>query len=240
VIALALHGFTGRPGQWSGIAAGAVEPALSGHAPDVAVPTGWRFADEVDRVARAARSLGEPVHLLGYSMGGRIALAVAACEPAVARLTLVGAHPGLEDEAARAERRARDETWCALLEERGIEAFARAWEDQPMWASQAALPAGLRERQRADRMSHDPHQLAAALRALGLGAMPPLWGVLEGIRVPVELVAGALDSTYRDLAHRMAARIPGARVSFIDGAGHNPLIERPGALATQLSDRSEP
>lgn len=236
--AVALHGFTGRPGQWSGVLR-AVEPALSGHAPGQPVPAGWRFADEVDRLGRLVAAVGEPVHLFGYSMGGRVALAIAAHQP-VARLTIVGAHPGLEDQAARAERRARDEVWCALLEERGIDEFARAWEDQPMWASQAALPAALRARQRGDRASHDPRALAAALRALGLGAMPSLWPALDSITAPVDLVAGALDPTYIELARRMAARLPRARVAIIDGAGHNVLLEQPVALRRELFDRSEP
>ena len=107
-----------------------------------------------------------------------------------------------------------------------------------MWHSQAALPAELRARQRADRASHDPHQLAAALRALGLGAMPSLWPALESIAAPVDLVAGALDPVYVDLAARMAARIPRARLSIIGGAGHNVLLERPDALRSAIFDRS--
>jgi len=238
VRAVALHGFTGRPGHWRAVV-DAIEPALAGHSPDRPVPAGWRFADEVSRIGAEITALDQPVHLLGYSMGGRLALAVAARFP-LARLSLVGAHPGLEEDAARAERRARDETWCSLLEERGIEAFARAWEDQPMWRSQLALPAAVRERQRAERMAHDPRQLAAALRALGLGAMPSQWADLASLSVPVDLIAGALDPIYVDLARRMAARIPRARVTVIDGAGHNVLLERPDALRAALTDRSEP
>ena len=235
MIAVALHGFTGRPGHWKGILP-AVEPALSGHATALPVPAGWRFDDEVTRIGAQIAALGEPVHLLGYSMGARLALAVAARHP-VTRLTLVGVNPGLAEEAARAERRARDEVWCRLLEERGIESFARAWEDQPMWASQAALPAEVRARQRAERAAHDPRALSAALRSLGLGAMPPLWDALAAIRAPVDLVAGALDPTYREIARRMAAGLPHARALVVDGAGHNVLLERPDALAALCEER---
>jgi 2-succinyl-6-hydroxy-2,4-cyclohexadiene-1-carboxylate synthase len=238
VIAVALHGFTGRPGHWSPVLR-AAEPALSGHAAGLPVPAGWCFDEEVTRIGAEITALGEPVHLLGYSMGARLALAVATRQP-VARLTLVGVNPGLEEEAARADRRARDEVWCRLLEERGIEAFARAWEDQPMWASQAALPAEVRARQRAERTAHDPRALSAALRALGLGAMPPLWGALATLGAPVDLVAGALDPTYAGIARRMAARLPRARVTVVDGAGHNVLLERPDALAALVEERGEP
>ena len=235
MIAVALHGFTGRPGHWQGVLP-AIEPALSGHAPHLPVPAGWTFDEEVTRIGAEISALGEPVHLLGYSMGARVALGIAARQP-VARLTLVGVNPGLEEDAARAERRARDEVWCRLLEDRGSQAFARAWEDQPMWASQAALPAEVRTRQRTERAAHDPRALSAALRALGLGAMPSLWRALSTIRCPVDLVAGVLDPTYVGLAYRMAARLTGARISLIGGAGHNVLLERPDALAALFEER---
>jgi 2-succinyl-6-hydroxy-2,4-cyclohexadiene-1-carboxylate synthase len=67
--------------------------------------------------------------------------------------------------------------------------------------------------------------------------MAPLWDALEGIRVPVDLVAGGLDPTYCEIARRMAARLPRARVAIIDGAGHNVLLERPDALAALLEER---
>jgi 2-succinyl-6-hydroxy-2,4-cyclohexadiene-1-carboxylate synthase len=224
-----LHGFTGRASDWDALSP-ALPLALAGH-DGAAVPAGWSFAAEVDRVAAL---LPGPVHLAGYSMGGRLALAVALAHPAlVARLTLVSAHAGLESDAERAERRALDERWCATLETRGIQAFVSAWEAQPMWRSQDWLPGAVRDRQRDARLAHDPLALAAALRALGPGAMPDLWPALPRLAVPVTLVAGALDEKFTALAHRMAARIPAARVVIVGGAGHNLLLESP----EQIFDR---
>ena len=218
-----LHGFTGRASDWDALAP-ALPLALVGH-DGTPVPAGWSFAAEVDRIAAL---LPGPVHLAGYSMGGRVALGVALAHPhRVARLTLVGAHAGLESEAERASRRAVDDRWCATLEARGIDAFVDAWEAQPMWRSQDWLPGAVRDRQRASRLAHDPHALAAALRALGPGAMPDLWPALPRLAVPVTLVAGALDDRFTALAHRMAALIPAARVVIVDHAGHNVLLEAP-------------
>jgi 2-succinyl-6-hydroxy-2,4-cyclohexadiene-1-carboxylate synthase len=228
-----LHGFTGRASDWDALAP-ALPLALCGH-DGAPVPSGWSFADEVDRVAAL---LPGPVHLAGYSMGGRLALGVAVAHPQrVARLTLVGAHAGLESEVERAERRALDDRWCATLETRGIEAFVDAWEAQPMWRSQDWLPGAVRDRQRDARLDHVPDALAAALRALGPGAMPDLWPALPRLAMPVTLVAGALDEKFAALAQRMASRIPSARVAFIDDAGHNVLLEQPAALASAMGDR---
>lgn len=231
----ALHGFTGRADAWAEAAPHATGLAVAGHAPDVPVPPGWTFDHEVDRIAAVAGAAGEPVHLAGYSMGGRLALAVACRRPElVARLTLVGVHPGLDDPAMIDERRAADEGWCALLERSGIEAFVSAWQEQPMWRSQSALPAEVRERQRIARLEHSPAALAAALRALGLGAMPNLWPHLAELPMPVDWVAGELDDRYVDLARRAAARCRAGRIIVVAGAGHNVLLERPAEISRAL------
>jgi 2-succinyl-6-hydroxy-2,4-cyclohexadiene-1-carboxylate synthase len=226
-----LHGFTGHAGAWDAVAPPpATHLSLAGHAPDVPVPVGWTFDREVDRVAG---ELGRgPVHLAGYSMGGRVALAVAVRFPErIARLSLVAVHPGLDDAAEAADRRAADERWCALLESRGIEAFVAAWEDQPMWRSQSSLAAETRARQRRTRLAHSAPALAGALRRFGLGAMPSLWRRLASLSMPVDWVAGSLDGKYAELAHRAASATPTARVMIIDGAGHNVLLERPAELS---------
>jgi 2-succinyl-6-hydroxy-2,4-cyclohexadiene-1-carboxylate synthase len=226
-----MHGFTGRPDAWDEAVPGPhVGLALIGHAPELPVPPGWTFAREVDRVLD--RLPREPVHLAGYSMGGRVALAAAVRAPRrIARLTIVSAHPGLDDGS---ERRADDERWCEILERRGIAAFVDAWEAQPMWRSQDALPAALRERQRRARLDHSAAELAAALRALGVGAMPSFWPHLAALPMPVDWVAGALDPKYFELAGRAAARIPHGRVLIVPEAGHNVLLERPEPLSRAL------
>ena len=84
------------------------------------------------------------------------------------------------------------------------------------------------------RLAHAPLALAAALRALGLGAMPDLWPELARITAPVAVLAGALDEKFAALAHRIADRLPRARAVLVDGAGHNLLLEAPDAVARAL------
>ncbi|RMH38953.1 MAG: alpha/beta fold hydrolase [Deltaproteobacteria bacterium] len=230
-----LHGFTGGPASFAPLAlADAVAPPLLGHG----APPPWPedFAGEVARIAAA---LPRGCHLVGYSMGARVALGVLATHPGlVARATLIGVRPGLPSERERAARRARDARWIDLLERDGIDAFVAAWEAQPMWASQRGLPAAARAAQRALRRSHDPHGLAAALRALGLGAMPDYTPFLPAIDVPVHLVAGELDATFARIARAMARRMPNARVTIVPNCGHNPVLEAPAAVATVIQPRS--
>lgn len=173
---------------------------------------------------------GSPFPLVGYSMGGRLALAYAVAHPErVSALVLESASPGLPTEEERAARRAADEALARRLEADGIEAFVDFWEGLPLFETRRALPARVRERQRALRLANDPRSLAASLRGLGTGALPGFWDALPGLDLPVLLLAGSLDRKFVGIAGRMAARLPRARQVVVPGAGHTVHLERPAA-----------
>jgi pimeloyl-ACP methyl ester carboxylesterase len=96
-----------------------------------------------------------------------------------------------------------------------------------------------RERQRAIRLGHHAAGLALALRALGLGEMPDLRPHLGRVAVPVALLAGAEDDRFLAHARELAAHLPRARLQVVAGAGHNPIIERPDAVAAALNAEKE-
>lgn len=244
-----LHGFTGAPASWDPVIAHlpasaarrVIAPALLGHAGSA--PHDARSWDEaIDALAAELASAGaRGAHLVGYSMGGRAALGLLARHPALAsRATLIGASPGIEDPDARAARRAEDESRARRLERDGLAAFVDAWEREPIFATQRALPDALRARQRAIRLSHSATGLAASLRAMGQGAMPSLWAALERLDVALTLVVGSEDAKLRAIAGRMAARARRARALVVAGAGHDVGLERPEALARVIADPSSP
>ena len=243
---LLLHGFTGSADAWSDVVAlfgsrrRIVAIDLPGHGPLPAARTARGPIRPEDAVASVVGFLDElgiaRVDLLGYSMGGRVALRVALEHPARLRsLVLLSASPGIADDAERAARRTSDERLADRIGEDGLDAFVDAWTAQPLFATQSGLPAGVRDRERALRMRNDPAGLAACLRGMGQGAMGPMWDALPSLRVPVLLLAGELDAKYRDIAAKMAARMPDARVTIVPGAGHVAHVEQPGAF-TQLVD----
>jgi len=212
-----------------------LRPALVGHrgAPQAARAV-VRFDDEVDRIAGVIRSAAPPgpVHLAGYSLGGRVALGLLARHPALfSGATLVGAHPGLADAADRERRVAADARWIRILRDDGLEAFVRAWEAQPLFATQRdrAAPGALAA-QAETRRAQDPEGLARALEVLGLGAMPPRWRALADIEVPQRWLVGGLDEKFGALAERAVATSPRARLVRVPGVGHNVLLESPGAF----------
>jgi pimeloyl-ACP methyl ester carboxylesterase len=149
---------------------------------------------------------------------------------------LIGLHPGLSDPIARQARADSDEAWCALLEQRGIEAFVDAWQAQLLFESQRALPPEILAAQRSQRLGHHPLGLSHSLRATGLAKMPDLGSVLDSDVWGVELVVGALDAKFAALAARYEHRQPGLRVIRVAGAGHNVLLERPDEAAKVVSE----
>jgi len=175
------------------------------------------------------------VTLVGYSMGGRIALHVAlALGDRVERLVLIGASPGIADPAERQARRQADERLADEIEAASIEAFAHRWAATPVLAGQ---PPSVLAAVQADRLRNTPDGLARALRGLGSGALPSLWDRLGELAMPVTLAVGQRDQKFHQINARMAAEMPVARLEVVAGAGHAAHLEAPGRVAELLAGK---
>jgi 2-succinyl-6-hydroxy-2,4-cyclohexadiene-1-carboxylate synthase len=226
-----LHGFTHTGASWDPVIAAlpqrykALAPDIRGHGSAARRPASLRSV-----VADVCGLAGERFTLAGYSMGGRIALHVAVAAPArVQRLVLIGASPGIEDADERAQRRAADERLADEIEQDTIEAFARRWASTTTVL--AGQPASLREAIHQDRLRNTPSGLAAALRSLGTGALPSLWGRLSELGMPVTLVVGERDEKFRGIGAQMASRLPRTNLIVVPDAGHAVHLEAPRAVA---------
>jgi 2-succinyl-6-hydroxy-2,4-cyclohexadiene-1-carboxylate synthase len=170
--------------------------------------------------------------LVGYSMGGRIALHAALALPErIERLVLIGASPGIADPAEREARLRDDERLACEIESMSIEAFAHRWAQTPVLAGQ---PPDVLAAAHADRLRNRPAGLAAALRGLGNAALPSLWDRLGEIRIPVALLVGERDEKFRAIANQMAAGLPAAEVIVAPGAGHAVHLEAPARVASVI------
>jgi 2-succinyl-6-hydroxy-2,4-cyclohexadiene-1-carboxylate synthase len=243
---MVLHGFTGSAESMACVSDGlrdrhrVVRLELIGHggrdAPkDVAPYAMDACARQIVGIAHAL-DLERP-DLLGYSMGGRAALAAAVASPEVfGRLVLVGATAGIEDPAARRARIEADERLAERIEVDGLEAFVDAWMALPLFASQARLGVAARTRAREQRLRNDERGLANSLRGMGAGAQTPLHDRLARIAQPVLLVVGGEDRKFREIAADLEKRLPDARTRVVDGVGHAVHLEAPGAFARLVSD----
>lgn len=232
-----LHGFTQTGASWQPAIAAlgeryrALAPDIRGHGAAAAARPVSFAAVQADVLALAPPRFA----LAGYSMGGRIALAIALSDAGrerVSRLVLVGASPGLRAPEERRTRREADAALADRIVREGIDAFAASWSALPLFAGQ---PPAVAQAAHAARLAQDPAGLAAALRGLGTGAMEPLWERLEELRIPVALVVGERDAKFRAIAERMAQRLPRASLHVVPGAGHAVQLEAPAAVAAILA-----
>ncbi len=234
-----LHGFTGSGATWTphlaafeGFTTVAVD--LLGHGGSDAPPTPSRYRMErcVDDLTSLLDHLEiERAAVLGYSMGGRVALQLAFQAPErLWALVLESASPGIEDAAEREDRVLSDNALADDIERNGIDAFVDRWQAMPLFATQDRLPTSVREELRRQRLRNSPVGLANSLRGAGAGVEDPVIGRLGEIDIPTLLIAGALDQKYVALAHRMDEALPCTRMHIVPEVGHTTHLEQPEAF----------
>jgi len=176
-----------------------------------------------------------PVHVVGYSMGGRVALSYAVAQGGqVASVTAIGASPGIADPGERADRVAADATLADQIQRKGIVWFVDYWSTLPILQPGAKAGAAAAESLRRARLANDPTSLARVLRGLGAGSMPPLHDLLTHVELPALLIAGESDPKFRDIAEVLAAAMPRARAVVVEGAGHAVHLDNPSGLASVI------
>lgn len=242
-----VHGFTGCASGWGELLLQLVVPGwrvvaldMLGHGFSEAPPDAARYSIErcQEDIVACLRELGVPTGeavLLGYSMGGRIAL-YAAFSRYFRALILESASPGLVSPGERELRHNNDNLLAASIERDGMAAFVQYWEQLPLFHSQHNLPANVREALHAQRLRNNPKGLANSLRGVGTGVQPPLHQQLAQLDLPVLLMAGDLDQKYCDIARQMAQALPQAVLHIVHGAGHTVHLEQPAIFATLVRE----
>ena len=230
-----VHGFTQTARCWGPLARGlatdhrVISIDAPGHGRSAAVATDlWRSGELV------ADALGRGT-LVGYSMGGRIALHAALAEPKrVERLVLISATAGIEDPAERRARIAADEHLAQQLDEiarngAGLDDFIEDWLGLPLFAGLAVS-----DQDRDERRTNTAAGLASSLRLAGTGVQEPLWDRVADLDIPVLIIAGEHDPKFVATARRLARLIgDDATLAVLPGAGHTVHREAPeSTLAT--------
>jgi 2-succinyl-6-hydroxy-2,4-cyclohexadiene-1-carboxylate synthase len=238
---LFLHGFLGAAGDWNASIAAlgdrfrCISVDLPGHGESV------DLADEAYTFPGCASAIIETLDQLqieqcsvvGYSMGGRVALYLANKFPErITKLVLESSSPGLRTPAERAARRDHDEQLAHELETKPLSRFLRRWYAQPLFRTLAADEERL-QRIITQRCQNDSLELARSLRGLGTGRQPSLWEQLPTIGLLMLLVVGEHDAKFRTIAHEMQALQRQARIAVVPNAGHN-VHEEQGNAFTEI------
>lgn len=241
---LFLHGFTGSYRTWQPFF-----PILNkhyqllsidviGHGQTEAPKDYHRYA--IDQVVNDLVSILDQLnitksHVVGYSMGGRVAITLASLYPdRVASLLLESTTPGLNSEQERLERLSSDNHLATMIEREGLLAFIDYWEQLPLFASQANLENSWKEAVRQERLSHKAIGLANSLRGMGTGAMPSWWEHLTLFHFPVHIVTGELDHKFTHIAQQMVERNTSFQHTVVKGAGHCVHLDNPQVFTALL------
>jgi 2-succinyl-6-hydroxy-2,4-cyclohexadiene-1-carboxylate synthase len=237
---LLLHGFTHTAASWEPVV-GALGKRYRAIAPDIrghGEASERRPVELAGVLADLERVVNDRFTLVGYSMGGRLALHAAVAHPErVDRLILIGASPGIADQGERVARRSADEVLAGEIERLTIEEFVRRWARTPVLSG---LPAAVADRVHADRLRNTPQGLARALRGLGTGALPSLWERLGALRMPVALVVGERDLKFQALGHQMTDLLPQGELIVVPETGHAVHLEAPERVAEIIMGHAAP
>lgn len=234
---LAIHGFTGNLSTWDSFSEAArseysvISLDLPGHGASAAPenPELYSLENTIRALAALLDKLSiQRVHWLGYSMGGRIALAAAILlSQRTLSVTLESISPGLATTDERAARMYGDEALADKIEADGIKAFVDYWESLPLWASQARLPEETRQKLRLQRLTNNPVGLANSLRSIGTGAQPSFYNLLAGLQVPTLFIAGEEDEKFVGTAREMYRMVMGSHLRIVAESGHMVHLEQP-------------
>lgn len=243
-----LHGFSQSADTWEDVApllardrvVHALELVGHGGSDRPAEAAAYALEAQAALLSAFLRQVGA-VHrpiVVGYSMGGRVALVAACDDPRpFGALVLEGAGLGPATPGERTAAAERDAGNAARVRTEGVEAFMNDWEALPLFATQRSLPASVRGRVRGGRLSNDAEALARTFERAGQHVMPDrdrVLRVLEEGGLPLLFIAGEHDRKYRLLAESLSS-LPHAETRIVADAGHDTHLENPSAFVSVLS-----
>ena len=172
-------------------------------------------------------------HLVGYSMGARIALLLALNHPEkLLSLTIESSEPGLQDEKVRADRVQLDIQRAYNIRINGLDAFLDKWYAATLFESLKQHPEV--PKILAKRRLGNPDALAKIIEDVSAGQQTDLWPRVSELKIPSLWIAGALDIKYTPIVSHAAALTPHSTLKIITNAGHNAHLEQPYAFAQTL------
>ncbi|MEH6937958.1 2-succinyl-6-hydroxy-2,4-cyclohexadiene-1-carboxylate synthase [Bacillus sp. JJ664] len=243
---LLLHGFTGTKKTWAEL----IEKLKQNFrviAIDLLGHGETDSPDDPDRyvMEQAAKDLNDfltkkhidCIHLLGYSMGGRLALYFALnFQQRIRSLLLESCTAGLTSEDERLSRITQDDQLATMLLTKGIKSFVEYWENIPLFSSQKELSKSHQEKIRAGRLLQSPIGLSNSLKGMGTGIQPSLWDQLDTLEIATLLICGEYDEKFCFIMGKMNEKFKNSEIKKIPRAGHAIHVEQSEIFATIVSE----
>ena len=221
-----LHGFLGDKQDWSAVTKILAEHYycisidLPGHGDSLNQPLATPgFETCCELIQQTVSKLGiETYHLIGYSLGGRIALHLARRYPSsVLSLILESCHPGLQSEQDKAQRKVNDAQWADKLTHLDITAFLTQWYQQAVFAD---LSITEQQTMITRRSGNQGATLSNCYQATSLAQQADLWDTPAVISASCFFIAGSNDKKFLSLATRWQQQYP-LKLYAVNASGHN-------------------
>lgn len=229
-----LHGAVGAASDWRSLASSFAKQGISTRAVDL-----WRFlqcesvtmpefgrrlnADAEGEVSRGQRRI-----LIGYSMGGRLALhALMAGGPWDAAI-IISANPGLRDPQQAAQRRSQDAHWATRALTESWADFLSAWNAQPI------LGGAMRDEREDKKLIQRRREIARSFVDWSVANQENLWDRLTEIKIPVLWIAGEKDEKFFNIAHEAAEKSPNFSLALAPATGHRVPWENEAWLSDNI------
>jgi 2-succinyl-6-hydroxy-2,4-cyclohexadiene-1-carboxylate synthase len=233
---LFLHGFTGRADDWNTVFDSingqflpfAVDIIGHGNSDSPKETSYYTIPSIIGYLNEVLDTLHySKVGIVGYSMGGRIALSHAISFPERVRgLVLESSMPGLRSVTEREERIKSDLELIRYIEKYGVDKFIDYWISQPLFNSQTNLPLSVKNLNKSRKRKNSGLGLINSLLSCGTGVMAPLWDSLESLDIPILLITGENDTKFTKINKEIHSLLPDSRLEIIKNAGHNVHLEQ--------------
>jgi len=208
---VALHGFLGKPDDWNFL-----HPSFNVHALDLSDPQfeSKGLVESATIINAFAKKIPSPRILLGYSLGGRLALHALISDPHLwEEAIIISSHPGLETEKEKQERLQNDEQWAERFLKDSWNNLMADWNKQSVFNNQPAKS----QRKESD---YSRKNLAEMLRNWSLGRQKNLKKEIEELTIPLLWIAGEKDTKFSTLAKTLRLRNKKSKVWLAPQAGH--------------------
>jgi len=250
---LLLHGWLGSKGDWASTSHSLTERGrevlavdLPGHAlSEVSADGPWEraalysFPVVVESLAALLDRLNIPrVVAVGYSLGGRVAMALASAHPdRIQGLVAISANPGLKSATERHARLQGDQALASRLlgmDDGTFEVFLKKWYAAPLWAGLSSRCPDLLVDILRRRVLTNPRGAALSLVGLSVARQVDFSGSLG--KIPLWYVSGGLDKKFGDIG-ALLSELPAHHVdvSVVSDVGHAVVEEDPQAVVDLCS-----
>lgn len=223
----ALHGFLGLPSDWDNLDLPKKAIDIFSFGTPSADFSLQDWAKSFNQIISATTPHLNNI-LLGYSLGGRLAMHALVDNPSLWKgAVLVSAHPGLPDTQQKKIRLEQDEAWAQRFENEPWDPLMTSWNSLPIFAKSQKI-----FRKETD---YNRNQLANTMRFWSLAHQDNLIPALSQFKMPLQYIVGECDKAYSTLAGNLSHTLPKAKIWIAPKTGHRVPWDSPESFNKKVN-----